>query len=83
MYLTRHKTTHGRCWAVDGQLLPPGLTLAALLSMPAAAMQTTLQAIPAGAAPAADSALPPVEPEQEVWGAGVTYLRSRDARKAE
>lgn len=83
MYLTRHKTTHGRCWAVDGQLLPSGLTLAALLNMPAAAMQATLQAIPAGPAPAADSALPPVEPEQEVWGAGVTYLRSRDARKAE
>lgn len=27
--------------------------------------------------------LPPVAPETEVWGAGVTYLRSRDARKEE
>ena len=26
---------------------------------------------------------PPVAPETEVWGAGVTYLRSRDARKEE
>ncbi len=60
MYLTRHKTTHGRCWAVDGQLLPPGLTLAALLSMPAAAMQTTLQAIPAGAPPPPAYAPPPI-----------------------
>jgi 2-dehydro-3-deoxy-D-arabinonate dehydratase len=83
MYLSRHKTNHGRCWAVDGRLLPPGLTLSALLSLPASVMCTTLETIPSGAVPAADSALPPVEPEQEVWGAGVTYLRSRDARKAE
>ena len=27
--------------------------------------------------------LPPLAPESEVWGAGVTYLRSRDARKEE
>jgi len=27
--------------------------------------------------------LAPVEANQEVWGSGVTYLRSRDARKAE
>jgi len=27
--------------------------------------------------------VPPVAPETEVWGAGVTYLRSRDARKEE
>ena len=27
--------------------------------------------------------MPPVAPETEVWGAGVTYLRSRDARKEE
>ena len=25
----------------------------------------------------------PIDPQQEVWAAGVTYLRSRDARKAE
>jgi len=27
--------------------------------------------------------LPPLAPESEVWGACVTYLRSRDARKEE
>lgn len=27
--------------------------------------------------------LPPIEPTQEVWASGVTYLRSRNARKAE
>jgi 2-dehydro-3-deoxy-D-arabinonate dehydratase len=25
----------------------------------------------------------PIDPQQEVWAAGVTYLRSREARKAE
>ena len=25
----------------------------------------------------------PIEPQQEVWAAGVTYLQSREARKAE
>ena len=38
---------------------------------------------PAGRKPAGDkSLLPPIE-EQEVWAAGVTYLRSRTARMAE
>ena len=83
MYLTRHKSHRGRRWAVDGHLLPPGLSLSALLSLPAAAMTAALEAMPAGDSPEGDSALPPVEPDQEVWGAGVTYLRSRDARKAE
>ena len=32
---------------------------------------------------AAGALLPPIEPSQEVWASGVTYLRSRDARKAE
>jgi 2-dehydro-3-deoxy-D-arabinonate dehydratase len=83
MVLTRHRSNHGRRWAVDGRLLPLGLTLSALLSMPAAAMTAALAVMPAGAAPARESGLPPIEREQEVWGAGVTYLRSRDARKAE
>jgi 2-dehydro-3-deoxy-D-arabinonate dehydratase len=36
-----------------------------------------------GAGAAEGTALPPIEPMQEVWASGVTYLRSRDARKAE
>jgi 2-dehydro-3-deoxy-D-arabinonate dehydratase len=32
---------------------------------------------------AAGPLLPPIEPMQEVWACGVTYLRSRDAREAE
>lgn len=32
---------------------------------------------------ATSDVLAPIEPAQEVWAAGVTYLRSRDAREAE
>jgi 2-dehydro-3-deoxy-D-arabinonate dehydratase len=33
--------------------------------------------------PATGALLPPIEPDQEVWAAGVTYLKSREARVAE
>jgi 2-dehydro-3-deoxy-D-arabinonate dehydratase len=82
MYLTRHLTEHGPRWAADGRLLPAGLTLSGLLALPRAVLQQALSSLPAepaaGGAPAT-----PVEPGQEVWGSGVTYLRSREARKAE
>ena len=34
MLLTKHKTTNGSRWAVDGHFLSPGLNLSALLEMP-------------------------------------------------
>ncbi len=82
MYLTRHATPHGACWAVDGQFLPEGLGLDTLLALPRGAMTATLQAARTGR-PAGGALLPPVEHGQEVWAAGVTYLRSREARMAE
>ena len=82
MYLTRHQTQNNSQWAADGHLLPPGLTLASLLALPAAAMHAALDSMPKGEAAQGDP-LSPVEPNLEVWGSGVTYLRSRDARKAE
>jgi 2-dehydro-3-deoxy-D-arabinonate dehydratase len=82
MYLTRHTTPNDSQWAADGSSLPRGLTLASLLALPAAAMHAALAAMPKGA-PATGDPLTPVEPNLEVWGSGVTYLRSRDARKAE
>jgi 2-dehydro-3-deoxy-D-arabinonate dehydratase len=82
MFLTRHQTYAGPCWAVDGQLLPQGITLGSLLAMPRQSMTELLNALPAGEQ--ADGALlPPIEANQEVWACGVTYLRSRDARKEE
>lgn len=81
MQLTRHQTAAGPCWAVDGRLLPAGLTLSALLSLPQSAMTTLLQSLAGQSTDA--PILVPIEASQEVWGSGVTYLRSRDARKAE
>jgi 2-dehydro-3-deoxy-D-arabinonate dehydratase len=82
MYLTRHKTEDGARWAVDGRFLPARLELAALLTLPRSARVALLSSLPAGE-PATGEQLTPVEPAQEVWGSGVTYLRSREARKAE
>jgi 2-dehydro-3-deoxy-D-arabinonate dehydratase len=82
MYLTRHATSHGPRWAVDGQFLPEALGLDTLLALPRDAMHAMLQAAPTGHA-AGGTELAPVESAQEVWAAGVTYLRSREARMAE
>ena len=82
MYLTRHATPHGPCWAVDGQLLPDPLSLETLLALPREAMHTMLAAA-ATERTASGALLAPVEHAQESWAAGVTYLRSREARMAE
>lgn len=82
MYLTRHQTTAGPRWALDGNFLPEELTLSALLSMSRQACLDTLQSLSLSEA-ATGELLAPVDAMQEIWGSGVTYLRSRDARKAE
>ncbi|MDQ3248686.1 MAG: fumarylacetoacetate hydrolase family protein [Chloroflexota bacterium] len=82
MLLTRHQTPAGPRWALDGHFLPRGLTLSALLSLPQSSLVSLLQSLSPTEA-ATGELLSPVEPAQEVWGSGVTYLRSREARKAE
>jgi 2-dehydro-3-deoxy-D-arabinonate dehydratase len=82
MYLTRHDTPTGPRWALDGCFLPPSFTLGLLLELPAAATIGLLSSF-AASEPAKGAILAPIEPIQEVWAAGVTYLRSRDARKEE
>lgn len=82
MYLTQHQTTNGSRWALDGFYLPPSLTLGHLLELPQHALAETLPALKT-ATPAEGPLLPPLGPLHEVWACGVTYLRSRDARKAE
>ena len=82
MLLTRHYTTDGPVWALDGQTLPAGLTLSTLLSVEADVLMRVLEALPAGE-PAEGPTLAPIDPQQEVWAAGVTYLRSRAAREQE
>jgi 2-dehydro-3-deoxy-D-arabinonate dehydratase len=82
MYLTRHQTADGARWAVDGRFLPPAFELGLALQLPAAAIPGFLQAMPRTTA-AQGPLLAPVEPAQEIWASGVTYLRSREAREAE
>jgi len=82
MNLTRHATPHGPRWAVDGAYLPPSFHLGLLLELPREAIAPFLAALPTEGEATGDL-LAPIEPAQEVWAAGVTYLRSRDAREAE
>jgi 2-dehydro-3-deoxy-D-arabinonate dehydratase len=82
MLLTRHADPTGFRWALDGLLLPRGVTLGTLLNMRREAAIRTLQALPAEVM-ALGRLLSPIEPTQEVWASGVTYLRSRVEREAE
>ncbi len=83
--LSRHATSAGPRWMLDGQPLVASFTLAELLRQPASTLSDWLAQRQDDATRSiqAQTALPPIEPLQEVWASGVTYLRSRDARKAE
>jgi 2-dehydro-3-deoxy-D-arabinonate dehydratase len=81
-HLTKHQTARGARWAADGRLLAEDFQLRQLLALPAGEMPGFLRAH-ASAEPADGTLLAPVEDASEVWAAGVTYLRSRDAREAE
>jgi 2-dehydro-3-deoxy-D-arabinonate dehydratase len=82
MILTKNKTTNGSHWAVDDHFLPPNLNLSKLLEMPREKMFQTLRTLSEAESAIGDEEAP-IDPYQEVWAAGVTYLRSRDARKEE
>lgn len=82
MLLTKHKTADGSRWAVDNYFLLPEVHLSALLELPRGDMVTALRKF-ITTEPATGAPEPPIDPQHEVWAAGVTYLRSRDARKAE
>jgi 2-dehydro-3-deoxy-D-arabinonate dehydratase len=80
--LTRHQTTFGARWANEGFFLPPGFGLSDLLELRRAAMAELLKSLPQDERATGDM-LAPLDRWHEVWAAGVTYLRSRDARRAE
>lgn len=82
MLLTKRKTTNGSCWAVNGYFLPPNLNLSTLLEMSREKMFQILKTL-VNAESAVGEEEAPIDPYQEVWAAGVTYLRSRDARLVE
>jgi len=82
MLLTRHQTPSGPRWAADGRFLPRAFTLDLALEYDENRVADVIRAL-ATDETATGALLPPIEPAQEVWASGVTYLRSRDARKAE
>jgi len=82
MILAKHYIPTGSRWALDGYFLPSDWTLATLLEMPRAEMLELLAGF-SKTRPVFGEAAAPLDPQQEVWAAGVTYLRSREARKAE
>lgn len=82
MYLTRHQTADGPRWALDGQYLPIDFSLALLLQVPAASTNSFLGTLTTGS-DADDPLLAPIDAVQDVWAAGVTYMRSRVAREHE
>lgn len=82
IFLTQHAMPGGTRWAAQGYYLPEGFTLSLLLTMQRAGIHALLRTLP-GTEKAEDALVAPIENDQEVWACGVTYLRSRDARKAE
>ncbi len=81
-YLTRHRSDHGSVWAVNGRYLSADTSLSTLLEGPAGAMASMLAAARSDTV-ADGELLAPIDDGQEVWAAGVTYLRSREARVEE
>ena len=82
MLLTKHATEDGVRWARDGYFLPADLRLSTLLELPHETMLQLLTNL-ARDESAVGGTVAPIDPHQEVWAAGVTYLRSRDARRVE
>ncbi|MDR3690073.1 MAG: fumarylacetoacetate hydrolase family protein [Fimbriimonas sp.] len=82
MNLSRFQTKTGPRWVADDGGLPEGLTLGFLLELPFDEMLDVLRALPRESVELGKP-LSPVEDDQEVWAAGVTYLRSRVEREAE
>lgn len=82
MYLTRHQYDQNQRWALDGYLLPGEFSLKLLLQLPKDSIVNFLKSLQTKET-ANDSFLAPIESDQEVWAAGVTYALSRDAREAE
>lgn len=82
MLLTRHRSENGLRWAADGRFLPPCLSLSTLLELRRNEMHKLIKDA-SGSEAAAGEEDAPLDPTHEVWAAGVTYLRSRQARQAE
>lgn len=87
MQLVRYTTENGpRVGILDGpslQPLRPEVSLAGLLSQPVNAIRDQLRATFEDQPSSEITLLAPVDGRTEVWAAGVTYERSKDARISE
>lgn len=80
MRLTRHACPAGPRWALDGTFLSPSFSLSLLAQ---AGEVAALLGACRSSEPANGPLLAPIDPHQELWAAGVTYLRSMEARAEE
>lgn len=84
MLLSKRRTATSARWVLGEGYLPKSVTLELLLELPRQKLVEVVQSLLAGDTEVQDAPLlPPIEPTQEVWASGVTYQRSRNARKAE
>jgi 2-dehydro-3-deoxy-D-arabinonate dehydratase len=83
MKLTKLSTPSGARWLCDETPLTPAFSLSALLAVGQRHIKSYVEMHRSDETFAFGTPLPPTDPNHEVWASGVTYLRSRDARKAE
>ncbi len=83
MKLSKLSTPSGPRWLCDETPLAASFSLSSLLALRTEHLPAYIDMHRSGETFAFGAALPPIDPAQEVWASGVTYLRSRDARKAE
>lgn len=81
--LSKHKSANKERWAVNGKWLPGKFSLSALLALEQGEIKDYFRTPAPKSAVLDAELLAPIDAYQEVWASGVTYLRSRDARKAE
>ena len=82
MYLTKSAAGSGSIWANNGNQLAAKFSFKEFMQLPQDKISAYVEGF-STANPAGKTLLPPIEYDQEVWAAGVTYYRSRDAREAE
>ena len=82
MKLTRCVTPDGPRWAVDGLWLAETLDLGSLLEVPRDELSAFIKLMSTDE-PAGGPFLAPIDAAHEVWASGVTYQRSREARREE
>ena len=80
--LWRCKTPNGLRWAFGEHFLPRSFSLSLLLEISHKKILPLLDSLLTDE-PSQGEILAPIDPYHEVWACGVTYIRSREARKQE